>query len=254
MIFHAELVLDNPVLTSHIGAIACLWTEVEMSVDTMIITILGTDARVGLFAYHSEDDDVTKMVMLRAVAASHLLESELEHLTSLLRDLRVRREERNKVVRGSWGIAHDFPDEFAWQDPRESVRQFADITALVHGALANNPANDDHARHRVMLYSLADFQDIESSLETLRGQFSIFLPMSRNELERSKSRAAVSSLFMVGGWGFQLRGKRADGRWYEGDQGQYHRGGMAKRILKAVAKSVFVFNNRMYADIFGAAI
>lgn len=164
--FHHVLILERPDLAAHIGVIACQWTEIDMRIGTLLAHILGIDAPLGLLAYLAIDNDGAKMAMLRAIATDRLNTTEMERFNKLFQSIRERRRERNDVVHGSWGIADDHPDALAWQDPRDSVRQFANITASIKGAAIDE--NEAMAPfHNVRFYRLADFQQIEARVEEL---------------------------------------------------------------------------------------
>lgn len=154
-----ENLLERPDLCAHIGVISVLWNKIDAEIGEMFANLLGVNASVGITLYLAVDSDSAKSSMIRAIAkkASDVDRAKIE---TLIQDYRAKSKNRNKVVHGIWAIPTGYKDELLWTDPRDFVRQIAD---LHHSVLTRIPA--EYPRDKVILYLAADFEEIEQQAE-----------------------------------------------------------------------------------------
>jgi len=95
----------RPDLAAKIGIIAALWSRVEMWLGVILGDLLGTEPKFGLAMYFAIVSTSARMDTIAAVASERLDPAMMIEFEKLLKTIRARARERNRIVHSNWGIS-----------------------------------------------------------------------------------------------------------------------------------------------------
>jgi hypothetical protein len=123
--YDPDSVRQRPILAAHIGTIAAMWAQVEVTMGILLSMLLGADAVVGTAMYTSLISEQARLAAMNA-AANEKLPTELrDKYLSLMRSIKIPRKARNKVVHGLWAISEKRPDCLVLIDTNKYIRQIS---------------------------------------------------------------------------------------------------------------------------------
>jgi hypothetical protein len=150
---------ERPTLAARIGIIAAIWAEIEVHLALLFGALSETESRHGLEMYFAIVSTTARIDAMAAVARRCLPVDAMNAFEALLKEVRARARERNRIVHSSWGISLENKDILISVTQEDYVQSFynmphTDEKARAHGEIYSNP----------MAYSMTDFSEIERRL------------------------------------------------------------------------------------------
>jgi hypothetical protein len=139
-----EALLERPLLSRHIAAIAHSWTELEQGWGMFLAAMLSESAVMGLTMYLSLNAAAAQGHMLNAIADSKLKGAFRATFRELWIEQRARAEERNRVVHGLWGYDPNRADFIALAERDAFPRSVAAIAQSFATSPRASPATPDY--------------------------------------------------------------------------------------------------------------
>lgn len=157
----------RPDLAIAIARISADWAQVEWEVGKLLATILDTEFRTGVAMYLALMGSAAQEAALTAAASKMLSEDRQDELTTLLRDVRARSRERNRMIHCLWGTSPEFPTDLinCPLDQMVSANVEAAHMRKLTGQKAGLPPE---FLESLRLYKPACFRDIQKRLRTTR--------------------------------------------------------------------------------------
>jgi hypothetical protein len=103
IVFNASALDARPQLAPYIAKVTTSWAEIEVAVGLLLATMLATEMRTGVAMYLALTGSAAQDKVLAATADVSLPPELKAEFTELMRRVRKRGEERNKVVHALWG-------------------------------------------------------------------------------------------------------------------------------------------------------
>jgi hypothetical protein len=101
---------NRPELAAQIGIIAALWSRVEMWLGVILGDLLGTQPKFGLAMYFAIISISARVDTIAAAAAERLDASTMLEFERLVKLIRARARERNRIVHSNWGVSSKHPN------------------------------------------------------------------------------------------------------------------------------------------------
>jgi len=163
---HSDLVpmRARPELAVFVARVAIGWSDVERRLGSLLVKLLGADARTGMKMYRALSGAASQKAVLRAVARDRLNSEALQRLEVILSEFKKVAGLRNNVIHGAWEISDDHPDALVWQDSAEYLDSHGEFWAGYYShadereRMAWLQAYDGFPQR--FLYFERDFQDI----------------------------------------------------------------------------------------------
>ena len=97
-------------LAAQIGIIAALWSRAEMWLGVILGDLLGTEPKFGLAMYFAIISTSARVDTIAAAAAERLDASTMLEFERLVKLIRARARERNRIVHSNWGVSTKHPN------------------------------------------------------------------------------------------------------------------------------------------------
>ena len=110
--FRPEVLFRRPQLALHIALISYLWNEIEAKIGVFLATLSGNEGKTVISIFTAIQSDVAKRRIIDTIAELNLNEAEQTKFQAILKKISERYVERNRIVHGSWELAHDIQISF----------------------------------------------------------------------------------------------------------------------------------------------
>jgi hypothetical protein len=160
---------DRPELAAQIGIIAALWSRVEMWLGVILGDFLGTEPKLGLAMYFAIVSTSARTDTIAAAASERLDATKMLEFEKLLKTIRARARERNRIVHSNWGVSTKHPNAIVSVATDDHVR-FWHIASRDFQDTDRSTANWEDIVWRNLkptAYIKSDFQEISKRLNRL---------------------------------------------------------------------------------------
>lgn len=124
--------------------------------STMLVSFLGASAKPS-FAMFEAIHQTARNQALRAAAKVHLSQEDNEIFATLLSLVKPEDTHRNRIAHWLWAYSDDIPDGLLLIDPGANFEFVVRMTEKIE---TGNRAEADLDRSRVLVYKMADLQEI----------------------------------------------------------------------------------------------
>jgi hypothetical protein len=166
----------RPELAAQIGIIAALWSRVEMWLGVILGDFLGTEPKFGLAMYFAIVSTSARTDTIAAAATERLDARKMLEFEKLVKTIRARARERNRIVHSNWGISAKHPDAIVSVATDDHIR-FWHITSRDFQDSDRSTANWENIVWRNLkptAYRMSDFMDICNRLNELISELQEF--------------------------------------------------------------------------------
>jgi hypothetical protein len=164
---------DRPELAAQIGIIAALWARVEMWLGVILGDLLSTQPKFGLAMYFAIVSTSARADTIAAAAAERLDATAMAEFEKLLKSIRARGRERNRIVHSNWGISEKHPDAIVSVATDDQIK-FWHISSR---NIEDKPGAWEQALWRELkptAYKMSDFLQTRERLNMLIGDIQEF--------------------------------------------------------------------------------
>lgn len=168
--FNSISLLERPRLAAYIAAISALATNTEATMGSLMVASLGLDAEFGIDLYNAIENDGAKQSVMKTMGKRALSPQQYSDLIGLLKKVRERGPDRNRVIHGMWGTSPHYPDGVIWLDPREFMAYFAKLATARH----KDTPPPIPPWQEALVYSEQDFKEVYQRLRTLLNEVDAF--------------------------------------------------------------------------------
>jgi hypothetical protein len=153
---------DRPQLAAQIGIIAALWSRVEMWLGVILGDLLGTETKFGLAMYFAIVSTSARADTIAAAAAERLDAPMMLEFEKLLKIIRTRARERNRIVHSNWGISLKHPNAIVSVATDDQIRFWHITSQNLEDRATGSWEQTIWRQLRPTAYRMADF------LETIK--------------------------------------------------------------------------------------
>jgi hypothetical protein len=173
--FTEEALAQRPNIAAKIAQVAAAWSSVEVDVGLLLAILLDTEALTGVSMYLALSGSAAQDRVLLAAAEARLPDDMQHIMSNMLRDIRARGKERNRVVHALWSVHPTDEKKLINCPPDNIVRSVAKAydSYSAHKTIFTSPPDPEFMGH-LLVYGMPDFDDILKRLETLRGGVNVF--------------------------------------------------------------------------------
>jgi hypothetical protein len=171
--FSPATVEQRPDLATCIARVSTQWVQIETALGLLLAVTLDTNARSGVAMYLSlVSSQAQEAAMLAALEARTSTEIQAE-FAGMLKDIRARSRERNKVVHALWGVTPEYPDALINCPPSNLVRDVASAMELYYLLMYQGEPSPEFVSN-LRVYRRPDFEAIWRRLEATEATLGTF--------------------------------------------------------------------------------
>jgi len=100
----------RPELALKIAQVGAAWSQLDLQRVHLLMALLRNGAPTGVRMYLSLSGSASQEAVLTAAFGNFLPDSTQKMFESLMRDIKARARERNRIVHGIWGVSDDYPE------------------------------------------------------------------------------------------------------------------------------------------------
>lgn len=149
----------RPKLATHVGIIASMWTQIELTLALIVAKMLNAEADIAGAMLLPVRSEATRFAIINAVAEDRLTPDMQEELKQLKKRIDNTGNERNRVVHGLWAHSEN-EDTLILVSQKEMLKVYSGIITK----LANQKPVEVKDYAEMLEYSEKDFIQIESNI------------------------------------------------------------------------------------------
>lgn len=171
-----------------VAQVSCAWARLETGLGLFLANMLGTEAQTGVAMYLSLVGSASQQSVFNAAAEARLDQRLAADVADLLKKVKFRAGERNKVVHALWGVSDSYPHGLINCQPDNFVRHVVHDTSIFM-LLGKEPPPTDPPLSKPTVYVRRDFDEIVTRIDTLSGEASTLNQRVHDALERRRAIA-----------------------------------------------------------------
>ncbi len=110
---------DNAEISSHLGVVVSLWSEMETRLAEVFGVIAGMDSVIAMKIFTAIENEGSRKAVFMKLAEERLPQNLKEELLDIFRAIKESSKSRNKVAHGIWGVSPQVNDAIFYTDVRD---------------------------------------------------------------------------------------------------------------------------------------